>query len=123
MRRLMLAFAVTAALGLAVAAPAVAAPEQNPLALNLTVTCGSDTFDAIGVGRPGWLLEAPEGTTPGLLMGGTHTITVGGQEVYSETFAPPSGLVDKLEMCRIERSFEPDGLSVWYPAYIFWPAQ
>jgi hypothetical protein len=113
----MLAFAVTAALGLAMAAPAAARPEQNPFAFTVTVTCGSDTWDAISVGKVGWPLDGPAGATRGILFGGTHTVKFGGQ-VYTEEYAPPPGLADKLQTCRIWRPLQPEGYSLWDPAYV-----
>jgi opacity protein-like surface antigen len=122
MRRLMLAVAVSATLALAMAAPAVAAPEQNPWAFPLTVTCDNDTFEVITTGKVGFPVDGSEGTS-GISFGGTHTIFIDGQVVSQETYAPPPGLVGKLEVCRSERPFEPNGLSVWDPLYILRPAQ
>jgi hypothetical protein len=122
MRRLMLAFVVTAVLGFAVAAPALAAPgERNPNAFTGTLSCGSDSWDVLSSGTS-WTLPWSPGDTPGQLMGGTLTITVGSEVVYQETFAPPAGLVDKLQTCRFERPLG-DTYRVWDPAYVLFPAQ
>jgi hypothetical protein len=121
MRRLMLAIAVTVALALSVAAPAVAAPERNPLQLHFTVTCGSNPpVETIGVSQPGFELEGPAGTT-GIFFGGTLTVyDSGGQVVEGEGFsvAPPPGLADKLQTCTLVRYLDDGGSRVWDPAYI-----
>jgi len=108
----MLAVAVTAALTLSVAAPAVAAPEKNPYAFEVTVVCPSGTWDVITTGKVGWQIVGPTGAI-GVLMGGTHHFTdeLGG--THSVDYATPRGLADKLQKCTIERPG-----SGWAPAYI-----
>src|SRR5512143_1870583 len=96
MKRLMLAVAVSAMFAMALAAPAAAAPVSDHTGFTLTVTCGSQTWDAISVGPVGWVVDGPAATTPGVSLGGTHTIYVDGQVVSVETYAPPSGLADRL---------------------------
>jgi uncharacterized low-complexity protein len=117
MRRLMLAVAVTAALVLSTAAPAVAAPTKNPNAFTVTVTCDGVTWEATTNGKVGWPLDGPAGATRGIMFGGTHTVEFGGQ-VYTEEYAPPPGLAGKLQTCRIERPLQPNGYSLWDPAYV-----
>ena len=112
MRRLMLAVAVTAALTLSVAAPAVAAPEKNPYAFEVTVVCPSGTWDVITTGKVGWQIVGPTGAI-GVLMGGTHHFTDELGVTHSVDYATPRGLADKLQECTIDRPG-----SWWGPAYI-----
>jgi hypothetical protein len=122
MRRLMLALAVTAVFGLALAAPAAAAPEQNPGAFTGTLTCGSHTFDMISTGFVAWPVDGTAGTPPALALGGTLTIyDANDQVVDTFTVAVPPGLVDKAQTCRFERQAG-DTLRVWDPFYVLWPS-
>lgn len=118
----MLAFAVTATLGLSMAAPAMAAPERNPRVLTFTVTCGSDTWDVTTTGEIGWPVEASPGTTPAILTGGTFSRTYDDGTVVTATVAPPLGLAGKVQTCRIEGPLEPIGYhTVVDPAYVLFP--
>jgi hypothetical protein len=120
MRRLIRAAAVTVALTLSVAAPVVAAPEQNPALHTVTVTCGDQTWEVISAKAGlGWLSDGPAGTTPDKLVGGTLTFTFNDGSAFTATIAPPAGLEGKFETCTLE-GWGPGHAfyEVWDPAYI-----
>ncbi len=120
MRRLVLALAAILALVLATAAPATAAPEQNPAVHTVTVTCGDQTWEVVSAKAGlGWLSDGPAGTTPDKLFGGTLTFTYNDGTVFTATVAPPPGLDGKLQTCSLE-GWGPQHAfrEVWDPAYI-----
>ena len=118
MRKLFLALAVGAALSLALAAPAVAEPEQNPSVLTYQVTCDGDSWTVIARGTPGWAVEGSAGTTPDLLVGGHFTLTIG-SDVFTWHDPLPPGLASMVQTCRVEGPLEPTGFHlVIAPAYI-----
>jgi len=118
MRRLMLAVAVTAALTLSTAAPAVAAPTKNPNAFDVTMTCG-DEFHDTTTGKVGFLEDGPAGAI-GMAFGGTYYLYTADDElVLTVVVAPPPGLLQlgKLEACTSYVTHG-DTYSVWDPLYI-----
>jgi hypothetical protein len=112
MRRLMLAFAVTATLALAMTAPAAAAPYKNPVARTFTVTCGSDSWNVlVAADFVRWPVDGPVGTTPDKAVGGTITWTSGDVTV-AYSFGSPPGLADKVQTCSAEGPLESLGYHV-----------
>ena len=120
MRRLMLAVAVTAALVLSTAAPAVAAPTKNPNAFTVTVTCGNESWQDTTTGKVGFLEDGPAGAI-GMAFGGTYYLYTTADEelVLTVEVAPPPGLLQlgKLEACTSYVTHG-DTYSVWDPLYI-----
>jgi hypothetical protein len=122
MRRLMLAVTTAAALALTMAAPAVAAPEQNPALHTVTITCGNDTWNVISAHAGlGWLVDGPPGTTPDKLVGGHATFfdQPDGTVLFDAWAAPPSGLEGKYQTCTVAGWGPGDAFyEVWDPAYV-----
>lgn len=105
--------AAVLAFGLAFAAPAAAAPENNPQVYTYEMTCDGSTVDVIAKIVPGWLAGGPPGTTPSLLMGGKFDLYEGGTFVLSVENPPPPGLEGQLVACHIEGPF-PQGSADFY---------
>jgi len=121
MRRLILLPALVLTLGLALAAPVAAAPENNPqMRAGLTVTCGSSVYSVMSKGVPGWMELAP-GATPTLYMGGTHYLSAGpGAPPFLSFENPiPPGMAAFVTTCRIAGYWDPDLYLVIDPAYLF----
>lgn len=127
MKRLILAVAVTGVLVMSMAAPAVAAPTQNPRAFVVTITCGGETFHDTTTGKVGFLEDWPG--TAGMAFGGTYHLYTKGVDGVANTAddvllltlqaAPPPGLLElgKLEACTSFVDWG-DEYSVWDPLYI-----
>jgi hypothetical protein len=122
MRRLMLAATVTVALVLSFAAPATAAPEQNPAVHTITITCGNDTWEVISAHAGlGWLVDGPPGTTPDKLVGGHATFfdQPDGTVLLDAWVAPPRGLEGMYQTCAGEGWGPGQAFyEVWNPAYV-----
>jgi len=119
MRKLMLAVAVTAALVLSVAAPAAAAPTNNPNAFYVEMTCGNDTFVDTTTGTVGFLEEGVPGAI-GMAFGGVRSLyTKEGELLFTLDIAPPPGLLamGKLEACTAHVDFG-DTYAEWGPLWI-----
>ena len=115
----MLAVAVTAALVLSVAAPAAAAPEKNPYAFYVEMTCGNDTFVDTTTGKVGFLPDVMPGAM-GMAFGGIRSLyTNEGELILTLEFAPPPGLLalGKLEACTAYVDWG-DAYAVWDPIWI-----
>ncbi|OGN82437.1 MAG: hypothetical protein A2X23_02145 [Chloroflexi bacterium GWC2_73_18] len=105
-RTLAVAMAAVLALGLAFAAPAAAAPTNNPFVYHYAVTCGGSSFEVIALDITGW--EVNSHGTPSLLMGGEYTLYEGGQWQFTFYAPPPPGLTSKLVECDIVGPLETD---------------
>ena len=120
MRRLMLAFAVTAALVLSVVAPAAAAPTPNPWTFDVAITCDGETFVGTTTGKVGFLEEVSPGAVV-MAVGGTRSLyaTDGDVLLFTLEFAPPPGLLvaGMVEACTAYVDFG-DAYAVWHPLLI-----
>jgi hypothetical protein len=120
MRRLILAITVTAALALSVAAPAAAAPDNNPWAFEVTVTCGNDVAHNLTTGRVGFMDDGLPGAI-GIAFGGTwHLYNTADDELLLTVEAPPPpGLLalGRLEVCKSHVDWG-DTYTEWDPLYV-----
>lgn len=105
-RTLAVAMAAVLALGLAFAAPAAAAPTNNPQVFTYEVSCPAGDFEVTARDVPGWETGSPG--TPSLLLGGEFTLYEGGVWQFTGYVAPPRGLEGRLVECHISGPLETD---------------
>jgi hypothetical protein len=74
---------------------AAADPVNNPNAHIVTLTCGGETFDVVATGSAGHIVGS---TSNAILLGGTQTVFVNGEQVAQFTFSFP-GTAPSLTGC------------------------